>query len=273
MGSEVTLISSGEQLVVGIDRDMSQRLSKLLHDEGMTILRRSSAEGIRANGDGTLSVVLSGPGTTGKDVTVDRVLAARRLSNSGGLGLRELGVKMDGASILVNDRMETNLPHLYAIGDVTAGPMWSHKANAEGIIAAENALGQPSRMSYGTIPYCVNTIPQVAWVGLTEEQAEAQQIGIAIGKIPTAFNPMAMILDETAGEIKVIASARHGKILGAHIMAPGAADLINAVAMAMAAEATVGELMQMVPRHPSLGEALVDAAMDVEKRSLHMPKW
>jgi dihydrolipoyl dehydrogenase len=109
-------------------------------------------------------------------------------------------------------------------------------------------------------------------VGLTEEQAEARA-DIAVGKFPTAFNPQAMILDETVGEIKIIATKGYGKILGAHMVAPGAVDLINTVAMAMLSEATVHDLMHLIPRHPSIGEALVDAAMDVDKRSLHMPKW
>ncbi|MGD9316510.1 MAG: dihydrolipoyl dehydrogenase, partial [Anaerolineae bacterium] len=104
-------------------------------------------------------------------------------------------------------------------------------------------------------------------------QAEAQGIEVSIGKIPMAINPYAMILDQTAGMVKVIAGKRYGKILGAHIMAPGAVELINAVSVAMLSEATVGELMRFVPAHPALGEALVDAALDVEKRSLHLADW
>ncbi|HEC35250.1 MAG TPA: dihydrolipoamide dehydrogenase, partial [Anaerolineae bacterium] len=207
------------------------------------------------------------------EIVADKVLAARRLPNSIGLGLRELGVEMEGGAVLVNERMETSVPHIYAIGDVTAGPMWSHKANAEGIIAGENAMGLTSRMNYDILPRCLYTWPEVAWVGLTEEQAEAQDIEVEIGKVPIAINPYAMILDETAGTIKIIACKKYGKIVGAHIMAPGAVDLINVIAVAMLSEATVGELMRFIPMHPGIGEAMVDAAMDVEKRSLHLPKW
>ena len=180
---------------------------------------------------------------------------------------------MEQGAILVNERMETSLDHIYALGDATAGPMWSHKANAEGIVAGENAMGLTSRMNYDILPRCLYTWPEVAWVGLTEEQAEAEGIEMEIGKVPTAINPYAMILDETAGVVKVIACKKYGKIIGAHIMAPGAVDLINVVAVAMLSEATAGELMRFIPMHPSIGEALVDAAMDVEKRSLHLPKW
>lgn len=270
LGSQVTLIVDGDQVLPEADRTIAQRLGKRLYDAGIALKMRSRVEAIRPGANGSLTVVLAeGKG----EIAVDRVLAARRLPNSTGLGLREVGVKTEGGAILINERMETSVPHIYAIGDVIPGPMWSHKANAEGIVAAENAMGRASRMDYGSLPHCVFTWPQVAWVGLTEEQAQAQGIEIEIGQVPLAINPHAMILDETAGEIKIIACKKYSKIVGVHIMAPGAVDLINAAAVAMLSEATVGELMRLIPRHPSLGEALVDAAMDVEKRSLHLPKW
>ena len=270
MGSQVTLIESGPQLLPEADREISQRLGKLLHDAGITIKRGVSVEAIRQGDDGSLVVVLAeGKG----EVVADKVLAARRLPNTTGLGLRQPGVEMEHGAILVNERMETSVPHIYALGDATAGPMWSHKANAEGIVVGENAMGMSSRMNYEILPRCLYTWPEVAWVGLTEEQAEAQGVEVEIGKVPIAINPYAMILDETAGTIKLIACKKYGKIVGAHIMAPGAVDLINVVAVAMLSEATVGELMRFIPMHPSIGEALVDAAMDVEKRSLHLPKW
>ena len=270
MGSQVTLVESGPQLLPEADREISQRLGKLLHDAGIAIKRGVAVEAIRRGDNGALVVVLAE--SKGK-IVADKVLAARRLPNSIGLGLRELGVEMEGGAVLVNERMETSVPHIYAIGDVTAGPMWSHKANAEGIVAAENAMGLTSRMNYDILPRCLYTWPEVAWVGLTEEQAEAQDIEVEIGKVPIAINPYAMILDETNGVVKIIACKKYGKIVGVHIMAPGAVDLINAAAVAMLSEATVGELMRFIPMHPGIGEAMVDAAMDVEKRSLHLPKW
>ncbi len=270
LGSQVTLIESGSQLLPEADREVAQRLGKLLHDAGVAIQRGAAVEAICRNGDGALTVSLTG----GKGPLVaDRVLAARRLPNSSGLGLRELGVRMQDGAVLVDERMATNVPGIYAVGDVTAGPMWSHKANAEGIVAGENALGRASRIDYAAMPRCLYTWPQVAWVGLSEEQAAAQGIAVNVGKVPAAINPYAMILDETEGVVKVIACQKYGKILGVHVVAPGAVDLINTAAVAMLTEATVGELMRLIPMHPSIGEALVDAAMDVDKRSLHLPKW
>ena len=270
MGSRVTLIETGPQLLPEADREISQRVGKMLYDAGVAIQRGVAVETIRQSADGALVVHLAdGHG----DVVAEKVVAARRLPNSTGLGLRELGVRMENGAVLVDERLQTSVPHLYAVGDITAGPMWSHKANAEGIVAAENGMGLETRMDYGVLPRCLYTWPQVAWVGLTEEQAEAQGLEIDVGKIPAAINPYAMILGETAGMVKVIACKRYGKILGAHVMAPGAVDLINAIAVAMLSEATVAELMRLIPAHPSLGEAVVDAAMDVEKRSLHLPRW
>jgi dihydrolipoamide dehydrogenase len=269
MGSEVTLIESAMRLLPEADREISQRLGKLLHDSGVVIKRGVAVEAIRQGDDDALVVVLAdGKG----EVVVDRVLAARRLPNSTGLGLRKLGIKMEQGAIQVDEQMRSNVPNVFAVGDLASGPMWSHKANAEGIIAAENAMGKPTKMDYSAVPRCLYTWPEVAWVGLTEEQAEAQGLEVSIGKIPTAINPYAMILDEMAGMVKVIAG-KYGKVLGTHIMAPGAVDLINTVSVAMLSEATVGELMRLVPAHPGIGEVLVDAAMDVEKRSLHLPEW
>jgi len=270
LGSQVTLIESGPQLLPEADREISQRLGKLFHDAGIAIERSASVEAIHQDGDGALVVVLA---EDKGEIAADKVLAARRLPNTAGLGLRELGVRMERGAVLVDERMETSVPHIYALGDATAGPTWSHKANAEGVIAGENAMGLNSRMDYEVLPRCLYTWPEVAWVGLTEEHAEAQGIEVEIGKIPTAINPYAMILDETAGMVKIIACKKYGKIIGAHIMAPGAVDLVNVVAVAMLSEATVGELMRFIPIHPSIGEALVDGAMDVKKRSLHLPKW
>lgn len=270
LGSAVTLIESNPQVIPDADREIAQRFGKLLHDAGIAIQRGVSVEAIRQADDGALAVVLAdGRG----EVVADRVLAPRRLPNSTGLGLRELGVKTEQGVVRVNERMESSVPHIYAVGDVTGEPRWASKANAEGIVAAENAMGLNSQMDVATLPRCLHTWPEVAWMGLTEEQAEARGMEISVGKVPMAINPYAMILDESAGMIKVIASKRYGKVLGVHIMAPGAADLINAITVAMLAEATVGELMRFIPAHPSIGEALVDAAMDVEKRSLHLPRW
>jgi dihydrolipoamide dehydrogenase len=270
LGSEVTLVEEGNHLLAGADRDAAGRIGRALHDAGITVKVRTGVDAIRQANDGGLAVVLAG----GKgEVLADTVLAVRRLPNSSGLGLRQVGVKMDGAAVRVDERMATNVSGVYAIGDLAAGEFWSHQANAEGLVAGENALGGNRRMRYDIVPRGTYTWPQVAWVGLTEEEAEAQGLSYRVGKVPTAVNPHAMILDQTAGQMKVIAGEKYGKILGAHLVAPAALDLINTVAVAMLAEATVEELMEFVPRHPSLGEALVDAAMDVDHRSIHMPQW
>lgn len=270
IGSHVTLITPSRQLIPEADREISQRVAKLLHDSGVDVKRGVEVGAILEGNDGSLVVVVAeGKG----EVNAEKVVTARHLPNSAGLGLRELGVEMEHGAVVVDKRMQTNLPHLYAIGDVTAGPMWSHKANAEGLVAAENAMGVHSAIDHETMPRCFHTSPSVAWVGLTQDQAEDRGMEVEIGKVPVAINPYAMILNQTDGAIKIIAGKRYGRILGVHMMGPGALDLINVAAVAMLSEATVDELMRFIPAHPSIGEALVDAAMDVEKRSLHLPKW
>jgi dihydrolipoamide dehydrogenase len=269
LGSKVTVIASGPRLLPEADHEISQRLGKLFHDAGMAIHRNAAVDAIRQSENGTLSVVLAGGGG---EVVADKVLAARRLPNTAGLGLRELGVEMASGAILVDEHMRTDVPTVYAVGDATATSMWSHKANAEGIVAAESAMGLSAKIDYASMPRCLYTWPEVAWVGWTEEQAEAHGYQVAVGKIPMALNAYAAILGEQAGMIKVVSDGKYGKILGVHMMAPGAADLITVASVAMLAEATVRELMRCIPPHPSMGEALVDAALDVEKRSLRLPR-
>ena len=269
MGSQVTLIEGGRQLLPGADGELAQRLGKVLYDSGIAIKRGVAVASISRGDDASLVVALA----DGKsEIPADRVVAARRLPNSAGLGLRQLGVETKQGAIVVDDGMRTTATHIYAIGDATGGPMWSHKANAEGLVAAENAMGLASRMDYASLPICLHTRPQVAWVGLTEEQAEGQGLTVRVGKVPMAISASSLISGESTGMIKIVAG-RYGKILGAHIMAPGAVDLINTVSVAMLSESTVGELMRFMPAHPATGEALADAALDVEKRSLHLPDW
>lgn len=269
LGCQVTLIERGPQIVPDADREIAARFGKVLHDAGVSIKRAAPVQAIHRRGEALVLELGNGKG----EVEAEIVLAARRLPNSTGLGLRQLGAKMNGAVVCVNDRMETSLRHIYAAGDVTGEPRWSHKSGGEGIVAAENAMGLHAVLDTHTLPRCFFTTPEIAWVGLTEEQAEAQGHDVTVGKVPLAISPFALIHGETSGMIKIVAGRKYGKILGAHIMAPGASDLINTAVMAMLAQATVHELMRVLPAHPSLGEALVDAALDVEKRSLHMPKW
>jgi len=275
MGSQVTVIEESRQVLPEADREIAQRLGKVLHDTGIAIRRGAQVDEIRQGKEASLDIALS----DGQVVAADRLLSARRLPNAIGLGIRELGIATDHGAIQVNDRMQTNVPHIYAVGDVatiSAGSppaTGSHRATAGGIVAAENASAEntarlQSRLDETTIPHCLYTWPEVAWVGLSEEQAAAQGIEYRVGRAPLAINPYALILDQTAGVVKIVVG-KYDKILGAHIIAPGAVELINAIASAMLSEATLRELLRLVPMHPAIGEALLDAAMDVQGRSLH----
>ncbi len=269
LGSHVTVVERGRQLLPGEDHEIGQRMGQALREQGVELKMSCEVEAIRQRDDGSLLVVL----TEGKgEIEADKVLATRRFPNSTGLGLREVGLKLKEGAIVVDERMETSVPHIYAIGDVTGGPMWSHRASAEGLVAAENAMGKPARINHSAIPRCLYTWPQVGAVGLTEAQAEEQGLEFKVGKAPFGINPYAMILGEPMGSVKII-SGKYGKILGVHIIGPGAVDLISQAALAIQVEATVEDLGWAVPMHPSSGEAQVDAAQDVEGMALHLPKW
>lgn len=277
LGSQVTLITQERQLLSQTDREIAQRLAKVFHDAGITLCRGMQIDRISQTKEGRLAVTLSDDTI----VVCDKLIAARRLPNAIGLGAHKLGIGTDAGAIQVNERLQTNLSHIYAVGDVAAvttgdpiataaaATTGSHKASAEGIVAAENAMGQESKLEYTSIPYGLHTWPEVAWVGITEERAEALGLDFKVGRAPLAINPQALILNQTAGLCKLVIGT-YGKILGAHVIAPGAVDLINTIAVAMLSEATVHELIRLVPLHPSIGETLVDAAMDVEQRSLHL---
>jgi len=266
LGSQVTIVAAGRQLLPCMDHEIGQRMGQALRERGIALRMRAEVEAITQADDGALVVHLTG----GKgEIVADKVLVIHRVPRSTGLGLREVGVKTQRGAIVVDERMQTNVPGIYAVGDVTGGS-WSHQANTEGLVAAENAMGRATKMDYRAVPRCLYTWPQVATVGLTEVEAEAQGLEFRVGKVPFGINPKAMIMGNTAGSVKIIAG-KYGKILGVHIIGPNAVDLIGEAALAIQAEATVEELGWAVRNHPALAEAQVDAALDVEGMALHLP--
>jgi dihydrolipoamide dehydrogenase len=189
--------------------------------------------------------------------------------NTEGLGLEECGVVVEKGGIRVNEKMETSVPNIYAAGDVVGGMMLAYIAMAEGIVAAENAVGQDSKIDYSAIPQCIFTLPEVASVGLTEQEASAQGHEVQIGKFPFVANGMAAIVGEQRGLVKIIAEPKYGQILGIHIIGPQATCLIAEAATAMKLESTVDDILATVHAHPSLSEAVWEAAADVKGRAVH----
>jgi dihydrolipoamide dehydrogenase len=172
----------------------------------------------------------------------------------------------------VNEQMQTNVPGIYAIGDVTGGLQLAHVASHGGEVAVENALGHSSTLDLKTVPSCVYTEPEIASVGLTEEQARQAGHDVQVGRFPLIANGKALTYGESSGFVKVISESRFGEVLGLHIAAPHASDLIHEGGLAIALEATLDEIAMTVHGHPTLGEAVREAAMAAQGAAIHLPK-
>jgi dihydrolipoamide dehydrogenase len=204
--------------------------------------------------------------------TVDRVLVATgRAANVEGFGLEGLGVRLDDRGFVkVNDRLETTVPGVYAIGDVAGPPMLAHKGQREGVVVAERIAGQnPHPVNYGNIPNATYCHPEVASIGMTEEVCKAQQIDYRVGKFPFSASGRARTAGETEGFVKVIREAKYGEILGAHIIGSHATELIHELGVARENEFTVEEVDLFVHAHPTLAEAIAEACLDSLGRGIH----
>jgi len=203
-------------------------------------------------------------------LAADYILTTDREANTEGLGLEKAGVELnDKGGIAVNRHMETSAPNIFAAGDVTMERMWTHVAFAEGMVAAQNALGRDSEIDYSVVPCFAHTFPEVAGVGITEEAAKRQGYQLKIGRFPLAANANATILGQRTGMIKLISEAKYGQILGVHIIGPQASGLIAEAALAMKLDATPEDIGLTMHGHPTLSEALWEAARDVSGETIH----
>ncbi|MEO8628615.1 MAG: dihydrolipoyl dehydrogenase [Betaproteobacteria bacterium] len=198
------------------------------------------------------------------------IVAIGRVPNTTGLGAETVGLNLDARGYVdVDDRNRTNLAHVYAIGDVVRGPMLAHKSSEEGVAVAETIAGQESHINLDTIPWVIYTSPEIAWVGKTEQQLKADNIPYRIGQFPFMVSGRARALGETAGFVKMLAHAETDRILGVHIIGPYASELIAEAVMAMEFGASSEDVARIVHAHPTLSEALHEAALGVHKRSLN----
>jgi len=252
-----------------MDGALGTALQWSLQQQGAQVLTSSRVASIEAV-DGRLEVtVQSDDGET--RIRADRVLCAvGRRPNVAGLGLEAAEVRYDASGIAVDDRMRTNVPTIHAIGDVAQGK-WqlAHVASHEGIVAASTVCGQSARMHYSGVPACVFSSPEVASVGVSEEQAREQGYSVRTGTFPLSGNGKALAYGEPEGFVKVVAEADFGQVLGVHAVGPHASELIAEGAMAVTLEATLEEFALTIHPHPTVGEAVAEAALAVEGRALH----
>ena len=199
------------------------------------------------------------------------LVAVGRKPNLEELGLEAVGVKAGKDGIVVNERMQTEVPGIYAAGDAIGGTLLAHVASEEGVVAAENALGKNSTMDYSIIPRCIYTTPEVASVGMTEKEAREHGYEVRIGKFPFAANGRAVLMRQRGGFVKIVADSKSAEILGIHIIGPHATELISEAALAMKMEGTPQELSAPLHPHPTLSEAIMEAALDVDGIAFHIP--
>ncbi len=268
LGARVTMLEEANRILPLEDREIARRMASALREQGMGLLTQARVLEIRKGKKGlTLRV-------EGKDgerrVVVDRLLHARRAPRSDELGLEAAGLRPSAEGIQTDEFLRTSRPHILAIGDVTGPPMYSHRASAMGIAAAENALGQGQPFRSHLVPRAFYTHPEAACVGLTERGAKTQGHEVRSATIPYSVNPRAMMSLETGGAVKVVAESRCGEILGVHMVGPHATELIGEAVLAMELEATVEELARAIRLHPTLGESQVEAAREALGRGIYL---
>lgn len=272
LGSKVTVIEMLPQIISTEDEEVIRGLTTLLKKKGIQIHTETKVkEALVRDGRAEVKVVHQ----DGKEEVFQAekaLMAVGRSPYTEGLRLEKAGVALDRKFIKVNERMETTSQGIYAIGDVTGRQMLAHKASAEGIVAAENALGGSNKVDYAKIPNCIFTLPEVASIGLTEKQAKEKGLRVRIGRYPFQSNGKALANGDSEGFVKVIADQELGEVVGVHILGDHATDLIGGLSVAMTLETTVEELGKAVQAHPTLMEAVAEASLDAIKEAIHLPK-
>jgi dihydrolipoamide dehydrogenase len=257
-GCRVALATEHSRILPQEDHDTSQRIAQALREQGVELLLKYNLEAVRKSNNGYEAVLV---GRDEKVVPIEKVLISQRKPNTEHAGLEAAGVKLNAdGSVAVNDKLETSMPGIYAIGDAVGGWMLSHAASAMAVTAAENAMGQAKTFPFHLIPRGIWTIPQVGAVGLSEEAAEKKGIDVEVGVFPFAINGVAMAYDQMAGAVKIVSDPRYGEILGVHIIGANATDLVGEAVLAMQLECTVKELANSIRVHPTFSEAVVDSS-------------
>lgn len=270
IGTEVTIVEYLPNIVPNEDIDISKALEKNFKKSGMTIMTNSSVESVDTSGATNKVKVKTAKGE--EIIECDVVLSAVGVTtNLEGLGLEEVGIAQDKGRILVDDFYRTNIPGVYAIGDIVHGPALAHVASAEGIICVEKIAGHsPEPLNYGNIPGCTYCSPEISSVGLTEAQAKEQGIEIKVGKFPFSASGKASAAGAKDGFVKVIFDAKYGEWLGAHMIGANVTEMIAEVVVARNLETTGHEIIKSVHPHPTMSEAIMEAAAAAYDEVIHL---
>ncbi len=271
LGSKVTVIEYLDRILPGMDGEVAKNFQRILTKQGFTFQLGAKVTSIETSQTGAKVSVEPAAGGAGQVIDADKVLVAvGRVAYTDGLGLTEAGVALDARGrVVVNAHYATNVPGIYAIGDVIAGPMLAHKAEDEGIALAEQLAGQAGHVNYDTIPGVVYTFPEVAAVGKTEDELKSAGVNYKAGKFAFMANGRAKANQQTEGFVKVLADAVTDRVLGVHIICPAAGELIHECAVLMEFGGSSEDLARTCHAHPTLSEAVKEAAMAVEGRAIH----
>ena len=270
LGSEVHVVEFLDHITPGMDKEISNEFMKILKKQGIKFHMQHKVDQITKKNS---SAVISTTDKDGnkKDFDCEVVLVSvGRKPNTQGLNLEKIGITLDDKNRIQTDKnFKTNLDNIYAIGDVISGPMLAHKAEDEGIAAAENIAGQSGHVNYDTIPGVIYTTPEVASIGKTEEQLNDLNIKYKIGKFSFMANSRAKAIDDTEGFVKILADEKTDKVLGAHLIGPHAGELIAEIGIAMEFGASSEDIARTCHAHPTFSEAVKEAALSVDKRAIH----
>jgi dihydrolipoamide dehydrogenase len=272
LGTKVTVVEALPRILATEDDEIIRRLQRALEGEGIRILTDTRVVAASSQKGKIRVEVQEGSGEKSQITAEKLLVATERSPCTEGVGLETIGLKMEGSFIKVNAKMETNVDGVYAVGDVIGKMMFAHAASAEGIIAVENIMGRSREIDYRRIPTCVYTIPEIASVGMREREARQEGLDFRIGRFPYRASGKALAVGEPEGLVKIIAVKESGEILGAHIFGDNATELIGECLLAMKLEAAVEDLAGMVKPHPTFSEAIVEAALDWSKASIHQPR-
>lgn len=270
LGAKVTVIEAADRCLGTMDEDLGNGLMKVLQKQGMEFLLSTKLTGTKVVGGQVTATCVKADGST-VELTGDKMLVAvGRRPYTEGLGLEAIGLSLEaGGRVPVNDHLQTPVAGVWAIGDVVRGPMLAHKSEEEGIAVAEWIAGKAGHVNYDAIPNVVYTWPEVASVGLSEAEAKAKGLTVNVGKFPFLANGRAKALGNTDGFVKIVADAKTDRLLGAQILGPSGSELIAELALALEFGASAEDVARTCHAHPTLSEAVKEAALGVDKRTIH----
>jgi len=270
LGAEVTILEALPAFLGAADEAISKEAAKVFAKQGLKI--ETGVKIVKVEAKKIVKVQYTAADSSSKNLEVDRLIVSiGRVPNVVGLNAEGVGLKLDERGfVAVDGDCRTNLPGVWAIGDVVRGPMLAHKAEEEGVAVAERIAGQKPHVDFNLVPWVIYTTPEIAWVGKTEQQLKAEGVEYRTGSFPFAANARARALGDTTGLVKFLARTKDDEILGVHIIGPFAGELIAEAAVAMAFRASSEDIGMLCHAHPSLSEAMKDAALAVDKRALNI---